>query len=87
MISIELFSRQDCSLCEEAREVLLSVREQLPFELTETYLEPGSETEERYHAEIPVVHVNGLFFARHSVSEEALLAYLRTITSSDETTV
>lgn len=81
MISIELISKHDCPLCDEAKEVLLAVRKRFPFELKETYLEPGTPAEEQYRLDIPVIRINGLFFARHSVSGETLYAYLKTIPS------
>jgi len=79
VIEIELFARPGCRLCDEAKEVLRSVQTTVPFHLIETNLREGTETETKYGIDIPVIHVNGLFFARHSVSAEALLTYLRGI--------
>ncbi|MDH4070523.1 MAG: glutaredoxin family protein [Ignavibacteria bacterium] len=83
---VELITKKECPLCNEARDVLLSVRNKFPFELKETYLEPGTSTEERYRVDIPVININGLFFARHSISGEALYAYLRQISSGGKST-
>ncbi len=38
MILVELYSKDDCCLCDEAKAILLKVREEIPFELREVKL-------------------------------------------------
>jgi glutaredoxin len=80
MITIELFSREDCPLCHEAREVLERVRRDIPFTIKEVQVEPGTPFYEAYDAFIPVVHINGVFAFKSRVDEQLLrgkLALLR----------
>jgi hypothetical protein len=41
MIHVELFSREDCHLCEDALAVLRNVQRDIPFSLKERRLVPG----------------------------------------------
>jgi len=70
MIEVELFSGRHCSLCDKAKTLIEKVRRELPFNLRETLVEPGSSHYEEYRDHIPVVHINGTFFCRHRVNEE-----------------
>jgi hypothetical protein len=54
-----LYSRPGCGLCDEAREVLLSVRRATPFDLREVDVSADAALEHRYGVRIPVVEVNG----------------------------
>jgi Glutaredoxin-like domain (DUF836). len=38
MILVELYSKDDCCLCDEAKAILMKVREEIPFEFREIKL-------------------------------------------------
>lgn len=59
MPSVTLYSRSSCHLCDEARDVLISVREQLPFELEEVLIDDDLSLERAYGLRVPVVLVDG----------------------------
>jgi glutaredoxin len=65
---ITLYSRPDCHLCEDAREVLQRVGE--PFE--EVDIETSDDLFKRYLERIPVVLVDGVEAFDLFVAEDAL---------------
>lgn len=57
---LQLVTRSECHLCENAREVVATVAGQLQLRWTEVSLDDHPELTERYGEEIPVVLVNGI---------------------------
>ena len=72
MILVELYSKTDCQLCEEAKSVLKKVQQDIPFTLHELKLAPGEEHYEEYKEEVPVIHINKLFAFKHRINEHML---------------
>lgn len=81
-MTVELLTRKGCCLCERARDALLRVRADLPFELTEIDIDAPEPPAPAYRAqhglEIPVVRVRGEVIARLRLDEAALRAALTT---------
>jgi len=69
---VTLYGKPGCHLCEEAREVLLSVRLEREFELAEVdiTLDPGLNRE--YGERIPVIAVDGEDAFEYVVDRQAL---------------
>ncbi len=59
MLTLTLYSRPDCCLCEEMKAVLAQVRQGIPFALEEIDISTDPELETRFGQEIPVLFVNG----------------------------
>ncbi|HEU4355891.1 MAG TPA: glutaredoxin family protein [Actinomycetota bacterium] len=59
MISVVLYSRPGCGLCDEAREVILAERARTPFAFDEVDIAGDDELELEYGIRIPVVLVDG----------------------------
>ena len=76
MPTVILYGRPDCHLCDEARDVLLRVRDELPFELVERDIESDDELLRRYLERIPVVAVDDRELSDFFVDEDALRAAL-----------
>jgi glutaredoxin len=76
MILVELFSKEDCSLCDSVKETLLKIRKRHPFELRETKIHEGDDHFERMKDRIPVVHIDGNFAFQYRVREEEFLRLL-----------
>jgi hypothetical protein len=70
--AVTLYGRPGCHLCDEAREVLLRVREERPFELLEVDIERDDELFKRYLERIPVVCLDGEELFDFEVDEAAL---------------
>ena len=81
MTRVILYGKPGCHLCEEAREVVLSVRLEREFELAEVdiTLDPGLNRE--YGERIPVVAVNGEEAFELVVDRQALQDRLDRVTS------
>jgi glutaredoxin len=82
MILVELYSRDDCHLCEAAKSILLDVRKEQPFEFREIKIREGDREFERFRERIPVVYINKKFAFQYCVPEKELLERLQTATSS-----
>ena len=72
MTAVTLYGRPGCHLCDVAREVLLRVRTESPFELLEVDIERDDELFKRYLERIPVVCLNGEELFEFEVDEAAL---------------
>jgi glutaredoxin len=59
MTQLTLYGKPGCHLCEEARAVVLGVRQRLPFELEEIDITRDPALEALYRERIPVVAIDG----------------------------
>jgi hypothetical protein len=59
MVSVVLYSRPGCGLCDEAREVIVAERARTPFCLEEVDVSTDDTLELGYGIRIPVVLVDG----------------------------
>ena len=60
MTSVVLYGREGCCLCDEAREMVLAVRERVPFELAERDIESDEALHRAYLERIPVITIDGV---------------------------
>jgi Glutaredoxin-like domain (DUF836) len=54
-----MYSRLTCGLCDEAREVILAVRAETPFEYEELFVDGRDDLERAYGVRVPVILVDG----------------------------
>jgi glutaredoxin len=59
MRTVRMYSRPGCHLCDEARTVILGVRERIPFAFEEVDISAEDALELEYGIRIPVVEVDG----------------------------
>jgi hypothetical protein len=83
MTLVELYSKEDCHLCEEAKTVLEKVQKQIPFLLREFKLTPGDQYFEEYKEMFPVVHIDKELAFKHRVSENMLKIRLQQAANTD----
>jgi glutaredoxin len=57
--SVVLYSRSGCHLCDEARDVIVSVRAREPFAFREIDIETDDDLLREYGIRVPVVTVDG----------------------------
>jgi len=69
---VTLYGRPECHLCDDARAVLLRVREEVPFVLDERDIEADDELLRRYLERIPVIAIDGEEAFDHFVDEAEL---------------
>ena len=72
MLRVEIYSKRDCCLCDEAKAVLDRVRAEVPFELVEVDIEGDAQLMERFRTEIPVIFVGGRKAFKYRVDEAEL---------------
>jgi glutaredoxin len=76
MTEVTLFGRKGCCLCDEAREVLLRVRDQRPFVLRERDIDGDEALLRAYLERIPVVTIDGVEVFEFFVDESEMLRRL-----------
>ncbi len=59
MITIEVMTKKDCSLCDDAKAVIEQVIPDFPARIKMTDIESDPQLLERYQEKIPVVLING----------------------------
>ena len=72
MAKVTLYSKPDCTLCDDARDMLERVREHTPFELEEIDINGETRLLARYAERIPVVAVDGRDVFDYIVDEAEL---------------
>ncbi|SVA27407.1 uncharacterized protein METZ01_LOCUS80261 [marine metagenome] len=58
-IQIEILTKNDCCLCEDAKEIVERVLPDFPVTLKMIDIESNSDLFEKYKEKIPVVRING----------------------------
>ena len=76
MISITLYSRPGCHLCEEMKSVVSRVARLMPITLAEVDISSDPELERQYGIEVPVLFVDGRKAAKYRIAEDELIRIL-----------
>jgi Glutaredoxin-like domain (DUF836) len=76
---VTLYARPGCHLCDEAREAILALREELPFELREVNIGRDDGLLARYLERIPVVAVDGEVVSELEIKRDLVWASLDTV--------
>nr|WP_042463081.1 glutaredoxin family protein [Neobacillus dielmonensis] len=58
-MTITLYTRKSCPLCDKAKAVLAELNKEFPFELKEIDIYEDDELTERFGLMIPVVYIDG----------------------------
>ena len=74
--AVVLYGREGCCLCDDAREVLLAVRQRLPFEFEERDIDRDDALLRAYLERIPVVTIDGVEVFELFVDEPELVRRL-----------
>ena len=81
-VTVTLYSRPGCHLCEEAREALAALRARgARFELREVDIEGDDELHRRLLERIPVVEVDGELASELIFDEGAVLSRIGTLSA------
>jgi glutaredoxin len=72
MVTVELYGKPDCCLCDDAKAVLRRVQAEVPFTLREIDIEGDPELMRLYGEQVPVVFVGGFKAFKFRVDEAAL---------------
>jgi Glutaredoxin-like domain (DUF836) len=60
MTTVVLYGREGCCLCDDARQMLLRIRERQPFELSERDIESDDALLANFLERIPVIEIDGV---------------------------
>jgi glutaredoxin len=74
--TVTLYGRPGCHLCDDARDVLLRIRDDTPFDLVERDIERDDDLLRRYLERIPVIAVDGEELFDFYIDERAFRAAL-----------
>lgn len=74
---ITLYTRKDCCLCDEMKEVVRRVTEEIPMELKEIDVDSATHLQERYGDQVPVLLINGRKAFKYRVTARQLEKRLR----------
>jgi glutaredoxin len=69
---LTLYSRQDCGLCDEMKEVVRAVALKIPLEMEEIDVDRANDLREKFGNEVPVLFVNGRKAFKYRVSTNEL---------------
>lgn len=78
MTRVTMYSRSTCGLCDRARETILGIRPDLPFEYEEVLIDGRDDLERTYGLRVPVVLVDGREMFEVEVDPADLRMALRT---------
>ena len=81
-VTVRIYIKPRCSLCEEAREVLEQLRTRVAFVLEVVDIRDQPDTWERYRHAVPVITLDGVEIARLRVDPVALASRLRGTTGA-----
>jgi glutaredoxin len=76
---VRLYSKPNCCLCDQAKEVLERVRERIPFELVEEDIRADPVLFSAWRYEIPVVIIDGQDTFKLRLDEAEVEACLRRV--------
>jgi glutaredoxin len=76
-LKVQLYAKKGCSLCVIAREIILKIKKEIPFEFQEVDIESKGDLFERFEEEVPVVFVNRKRVFTHRVSERKMRRILQ----------
>ncbi len=74
---ITLYTRENCCLCEEMKEVVREVAGEVPLEMEEVDVDGDPDLREKYGNEVPVLFINGRKAFKYRVTEGELKKRLR----------
>ncbi|XP_048384102.1 glutaredoxin-like protein C5orf63 homolog isoform X1 [Stegostoma tigrinum] len=69
---LTFFTKDECILCEEAKEALIAYKHRFILQEVDITLPENSIWFERYKYDIPVFHLNGQFLMKHQVNFKIL---------------
>ena len=75
-IKVEIYSKSDCHLCDEAKSVLLAAQRKFFFDLIEVDITTDKILFEEYKEQIPVIFINDRKVFKFRINEKELYKQL-----------
>ncbi|XP_014784688.1 glutaredoxin-like protein C5orf63 homolog [Octopus bimaculoides] len=70
--TLTMFTKEECSLCEEAKEALIPYIDKVIFNEVDITDAKNKEYFYKYRFDIPVFHLNGKYLMKHRINKELL---------------
>mmetsp|Transcript_27609 Transcript_27609/g.57976 ORF Transcript_27609/g.57976 Transcript_27609/m.57976 type:complete len:187 (+) Transcript_27609:110-670(+) len=82
---IKLFTKEGCTLCDKVKNVLESLRESHPHSLYAMDITDDDKQEwfSKYKYDIPVLHINDIYWTKHRLSEDDAIAAIEEASAGD----
>ena len=77
MTVVEIYSKEECHLCERAKDKLKEIRVRHPFELREILLHNGHPRFDEFNELVPVIVINDKVAFHYRVPEKKFIELLR----------
>ena len=71
-LKVEIYSKPDCHLCDEAKSVLLEVQKEISFEVCEINIISDPKLFDKFKEQIPVIFINERKAFKFRVNENDL---------------
>jgi len=71
-MTVTLYTKPDCHLCDRAKDVIRGVQRHVAFEFEEKNILDDAALYDRYKNDIPVILHDGREIARHRISPQQL---------------
>lgn len=75
---VEIYSKENCSLCDKAKEIIKKVSLDTDFDFVEIDITKNPEIFEKYKYDIPVIHINKIIAFKHRIEEAEFRKKLET---------
>ena len=72
-----LYSKPDCHLCDEMKNVIANIKRESEFDFEEINIEFNETLLDKYKEKIPVLMLNGRMIAKYRISKEKLFQILK----------
>jgi glutaredoxin len=72
MNDLVLYTRKDCGLCEEMKQVIGQLATQLPLNVQELDIDSSAELQKQFGNEVPVLFINGRKTFKYRVTTKEL---------------
>lgn len=79
---VTLYTRKQCPLCEEAKQLLLAIKEEYSFEIQEIDIYKDDQLLEMYQLKIPVIVINGEEVDDGQVDLTRIISFLKEKTTA-----
>ena len=78
-VTVSMYSRRNCHLCDDARAVIVAVRQRIAFRFDERFIDGRDDLERDYGLRVPVIEVDGVEEFEYVVDGSRLEDLLRGI--------
>ena len=82
MISVELYTKAGCHLCDIMKKSLNRIGKRYPFELNEIIIEEGDQYYEDFKERIPVLYINKEFAFQYHLPEDRFIEILKKLSTT-----